>query len=47
MLLLQAEGYSYSEIAHALEINESSIGTLLARARRSFREMYGGDRDAS
>jgi RNA polymerase sigma-70 factor (ECF subfamily) len=40
MLLLRAEGYSYREIATALELNEGSIGTLLARAKRAFREAY-------
>lgn len=47
MLLLRAEGYSYKEIALALEIAESSIGTLLARAKSAFRDHYGGDPDAS
>lgn len=41
MLLLQAEGFSYRDIAKALELNESSVGTLLARARRAFRQSYG------
>ena len=40
MLLLRAEGYSYREIARALELNEASIGTLLARAQRAFRQAY-------
>jgi RNA polymerase sigma-70 factor, ECF subfamily len=40
MLLLRAEGYSYRHIAAALELNEASIGTLLARAKRAFREAY-------
>jgi RNA polymerase sigma factor (sigma-70 family) len=40
MLLLRAEGYSYREIAAALELHEASVGTLLARARRAFREAY-------
>lgn len=40
MLLLRAEGYSYREIALALELNEASVGTLLARAQRAFREAY-------
>lgn len=40
MLLLHGEGYRYREIALALEMNEASVGTLLARARRSFREAY-------
>jgi RNA polymerase sigma-70 factor (ECF subfamily) len=38
LLLLHAESYRYREIAAALELNESSIGTLLARAKRAFLE---------
>jgi RNA polymerase sigma-70 factor (ECF subfamily) len=40
ILLLRAEGYSYREIATALDLNEASVGTLLARAVRAFRENY-------
>jgi RNA polymerase sigma-70 factor (ECF subfamily) len=40
MLLLRAEGYSYRDIASALDLNEASIGTLLARAKRAFRAAY-------
>ena len=40
MLLLRAEGYSYRDIAAALDLNEASVGVLLARARRAFRETY-------
>ena len=47
MLLLRAEGYSYREIAAALELNEASVGSLLARAKRTFRETYEGRSDAS
>jgi RNA polymerase sigma factor (sigma-70 family) len=43
MLLLQAEGFSYREIAAGLALNEASVGTLLARARDRFRELYGDD----
>ncbi|HET6796523.1 MAG TPA: sigma-70 family RNA polymerase sigma factor [Gemmatimonadales bacterium] len=46
LLLLRAEGYSYREIATALDLNQSSIGTLLARAKRAFRQAYEGP-DAS
>jgi RNA polymerase sigma-70 factor (ECF subfamily) len=46
LLLLRAEGYSYRDIAGALELNEASVGTLLARAREAFRACYG-DPDAS
>lgn len=40
LLLLRAEGYSYRDMASALDLTETSIGTLLARAKRSFREAY-------
>ncbi|HEV7366039.1 MAG TPA: sigma-70 family RNA polymerase sigma factor [Gemmatimonadales bacterium] len=40
MLLLRAEGYSYQDIARTLDLNEASVGTLLARAKRAFREAY-------
>ncbi len=40
MLLLMAEGYRYRDIAAALELNEASVGVLLARAKRAFREIY-------
>jgi RNA polymerase sigma factor (sigma-70 family) len=46
LLVLRSEGYSYREIAHALELNEASVGTLLARACRAFRETYEGSTDA-
>ncbi len=39
LLLLRAEGFAYRDIAHALHLNESSIGTLLARARAAFRQV--------
>jgi RNA polymerase sigma-70 factor (ECF subfamily) len=42
LLLLRAEGYSYREMADALELNEASVGTLLARAKRAFRLAYEG-----
>jgi RNA polymerase sigma-70 factor (ECF subfamily) len=41
MLLLRHEGYSYREIAHALGVNESSIGTLLLRATTAFHTAFG------
>ena len=47
LLLLRAEGYRYREIAAALKLNEASVGVLLARARRAFRELYGDETDAS
>ena len=36
MLLLRATGYAYRDIARALDLNEASVGTLLARARQAF-----------
>lgn len=47
LLLLRAEGLSYREMAAALALNEHSIGTLLARAKRAFLEAYDGERHAS
>ena len=41
LLLLRAEGYSYRDLAAVLELNEASIGTLLARAKRAFEAAYG------
>lgn len=41
MLLLRHEGYSYREIAHALGVNERSVGTLLLRASRAFHGALG------
>jgi RNA polymerase sigma factor (sigma-70 family) len=47
LLLLRAEGYSYRDIAEALNLEETSVGTLLARAKRAFREHYEDRTDAS
>jgi RNA polymerase sigma-70 factor (ECF subfamily) len=46
LLLLRAEGYGYRELAAALDLHEASVGTLLARAKRAFREAYEGIADA-
>lgn len=40
LLLLREEGYSYRELAVAFKLNETSVGTLLARAKSAFRESY-------
>jgi RNA polymerase sigma factor (sigma-70 family) len=40
LLLLREEGYSYRELALALTLNESSVGTLLARAKSTFRDTF-------
>ena len=40
-LLLKQQGLSYKEIAASLELNETSIGTYVARARQEFARFYG------
>jgi RNA polymerase sigma factor (sigma-70 family) len=40
-LLLKQQGLSYKEIAASLDLNESSIGTFVARARAEFVRYYG------
>jgi RNA polymerase sigma factor (sigma-70 family) len=47
LLLLRAEGYSYKDIAEALQLQEASVGTLLARAKQFFRDRYEEKSDAS
>lgn len=39
-LLLKAEGLDYEEIATVLEIEKSSVGTTLSRARRRLADTY-------
>ncbi len=40
-LVLRASGLSYAEVADALGVRPGSVGTILARAERAFREMAG------
>jgi RNA polymerase sigma-70 factor (ECF subfamily) len=40
MLVLRHSGFSYSEIAAALDIAPASVGTLLARAEKEFEAQY-------
>jgi RNA polymerase sigma factor (sigma-70 family) len=40
LLLLREEGYSYRELSSALSVVETSVGTMLARAKVAFRESY-------
>jgi len=40
-LILRQQGLSYKEIAGSLDLNESSIGTFVARARAEFSRFYG------
>jgi DNA-directed RNA polymerase specialized sigma24 family protein len=41
-LLLKEEGLDYQEIADVLQIEKSSVGTTLSRARRRLAEAYEG-----
>lgn len=47
LLILRYSGYSYSEMAQTLDINPASIGTLLARAKKTFRKALEGGSDAT
>ncbi len=40
-LVLKQQGLSYREIAESLSLNETSIGTYVARARTEFVRFYG------
>ncbi len=40
LLLLRHSGFSYEELAVAMHVNPSSIGTLLGRAQAAFRREY-------
>jgi RNA polymerase sigma factor (sigma-70 family) len=40
-LVLKQQGLSYKEIAESLSLNETSIGTFIARARQEFARYYG------
>jgi RNA polymerase sigma factor (sigma-70 family) len=42
MLLMRYEGFSYREIADAVGVAATSVGTLLARAERRFQEAFTG-----
>jgi len=40
LLILRADGLTYDELASALDINPTSIGTFLSRAQQAFRKEY-------
>jgi RNA polymerase sigma-70 factor (ECF subfamily) len=40
-LILKQQGLSYKEIATALSINETNVGSLIARGRKEFLRVYG------
>lgn len=39
-LVLRSSGLSYAEVASAIGVNASSVGTIVARAERAFRASY-------
>lgn len=41
ILIMKHSGYSYDEIAKVLKVKKTSVGTLVARAQRKFKELYG------
>jgi RNA polymerase sigma-70 factor (ECF subfamily) len=43
LLLLRQMGFSYEELADACNVAPGSVGTLLARAGKAFRDVYGRD----
>jgi RNA polymerase sigma-70 factor (ECF subfamily) len=40
MLLLRHQGFSYEELAAAIDVKATSVGTLLSRAQQAFRKEY-------
>ncbi len=40
MLMMRHAGFSYREVAEAVDVSRSSVGTLLARAERNFVSVY-------
>ena len=40
LLLLRSDGFRYEELAIALSISPTSVGTLLSRAKAAFRKEY-------
>ena len=40
LLLLRSHGFSYEEVAAALDLNPASVGTFLIRAQQTFRKEY-------
>lgn len=46
LLLMKYSGYNYQELAAATAVESGSVGTLLARARRKFRDLYQRKRGA-
>jgi RNA polymerase sigma-70 factor (ECF subfamily) len=47
ILMLHHSGFSYKEIAEALQISPNSVGTLLARAEKEFEQKWEAQKNAS
>lgn len=47
ILFLRYQGYTYAELAEIVGVKVSSVGTLLARAERTFARHYRGDGPSS
>lgn len=47
ILLMRYSGFSYREIAEALDVAATSVGTLLARAERRFEQVLAGTGEAA
>jgi RNA polymerase sigma-70 factor (ECF subfamily) len=45
-IVLRASGLSYDEIAEAIDVKPSSVGTLVARGERKLREIMTHEREA-
>jgi RNA polymerase sigma-70 factor (ECF subfamily) len=45
ILLMRHAGFSYREIAEAVDVSPTSVGTLLARAERNFVSVYAPPRE--
>lgn len=43
LLLMREEGFSYRELAEAVQVKATSVGTLLARARERFARALNGE----
>jgi RNA polymerase sigma-70 factor (ECF subfamily) len=40
LLLLRSQGFSYEQLASTLNLNQTSIGSLISRAQQAFRKEY-------
>jgi DNA-directed RNA polymerase specialized sigma24 family protein len=43
---MRFSGMSYAEIAETLEVSVGSVGTILARAEKAFRNVYVAEMDS-